>query len=423
MSFFRHSTLRLLTFDLIMAKIVPFKAVRPTRDKVCLVTCRSYDEYSAAELAAQLDFNPLSFLHILKPAYTNQETVSFEKRYRQVHQKYQEFKNEIILVKDKKPAIYIHKIITKTHSFTGLIVGTSVEDYRNNIIKKHEDILAFRVKLLKDYMKYSEFNTEPVLMTYPDNKTIENWIFNCTQKLADFEFSTTEKEIHYLWKIEDSLEIDWLQNIFAKTESLYIADGHHRTEALKLLSEENENPENAAKDYILSYLISENNVKIYEFNRLIKDLNGYSKEDFIKELNKNFIIENKHQQPFKPAEKHQFGMYLDNEFYSLILRKENAFFNTALDSLDTQILYKKVLLPLLAIKDLRNDERIEYVSGKQSVLEVKHKIDQGEFEIGFILFPSNIGEIKALADAHLIMPPKSTYIEPKFRSGLVIYEL
>ncbi|TRX03240.1 DUF1015 domain-containing protein [Flavobacterium gawalongense] len=406
-----------------MAKIVPFKAVRPTRDKVCLVTCRSYDEYSAAELAAQLDFNPLSFLHILKPAYTNQETVSFEKRYRQVHQKYQEFKNEIILVKDKKPAIYIHKIITKTHSFTGLIVGTSVEDYRNNIIKKHEDILAFRVKLLKDYMKYSEFNTEPVLMTYPDNKTIENWIFNCTQKLADFEFSTTEKEIHYLWKIEDSLEIDWLQNIFAKTESLYIADGHHRTEALKLLSEENENPENAAKDYILSYLISENNVKIYEFNRLIKDLNGYSKEDFIKELNKNFIIENKHQQPFKPAEKHQFGMYLDNEFYSLILRKENAFFNTALDSLDTQILYKKVLLPLLAIKDLRNDERIEYVSGKQSVLEVKHKIDQGEFEIGFILFPSNIGEIKALADAHLIMPPKSTYIEPKFRSGLVIYEL
>lgn len=406
-----------------MAKIVPFKAVRPTRDKVCLVTCRSYDEYSAAELAAQLDFNPLSFLHILKPAYSNQETVSFEKRYRQVHQKYQEFKNEIILVKDKKPAIYIHKIITKTHSFTGLIVGTSVEDYRNNIIKKHEDILAFRVKLLKDYMKYSEFNTEPVLMTYPDNKTIENWIFNCTQKLADFEFSTTEKEIHYLWKIEDSLEIDWLQNIFAKTESLYIADGHHRTEALKLLSEENENPENAAKDYILSYLISENNVKIYEFNRLIKDLNGFSKEDFIKELDKDFIIENKHQQPFQPTEKQQFGMYLDNDFYSLILRIENEDFETALDSLDTQILYKKVLLPLLKIKDLRNDERIEYVSGKHSILEVKQKIDQGEFEVGFILFPSNIEEIKALADNNLIMPPKSTYIEPKFRSGLVIYEL
>ena len=406
-----------------MAKIVPFEAVRPTRDKVCLVTCRSYEEYVNAELAAQLDFNPLSFLHILKPAYNNQETVSFKKRYRQVYQKYQQFRDELILVKDKKPAIYIHKIVTKTHSFTGIIVGTTVEDYRNNVIKKHEDILAFRVQLLKDYMKYAEFNTEPVLMTYPDNKTIENWIYNCTQKLADFEFSTTKKEIHYLWKIEDSLEISWLQNIFEKTESLYIADGHHRTEALKLLSEENKDPENTAKDYILSYLISENNVKIYEFNRLVKDLNGFSKEDFINELSTSFVIKNKYKEPFQPSEKHQFGMYLDNDFYSLILRKENEVFETALESLDTQILYKKVLLPLLGIEDLRNDERIEYISGKQSILEVKQKIDQGEFEVGFILFPSNIEEIKALADTNLIMPPKSTYIEPKFRSGLVIYEL
>lgn len=405
-----------------MAKIIPFKAVRPTRDKVCLVTCRSYEEYVNAELAAQLDFNPLSFLHILKPAYTNQETVSFEKRYRQVSQKYQEFKNEFILVKDKKPAIYIHKIVTKTQCYTGIIVGTSIEDYRNNVIKKHEDIIAFRVRLLKEYMKYSEFNTEPVLMTYPDNKTIENWIFNCTQKLADFEFSTTKKEVNYLWKIDDALEIDWIQKIFEKTDNLYIADGHHRTEASKLLSEENEDPENTSKDYLLSYLISENNIKIYEFNRLVKDLNGLSKEDFIHKLNENFIIENKNKQPFQPTEKHQFGMYLENEFYSLILRQENCVFETALDRLDTQILYEKVLLPVLAIEDLRNDERIEYLSGKQSILDVKEKIDEGEFEVGFIMFPSNINEIKDLADSNLIMPPKSTYIEPKFRSGMVIYE-
>ena len=405
-----------------MAKIVPFQAVRPTRDKVCLVTCRSYEEYVNAELAAQLDFNPLSFLHILKPAYTNQETVSFEKRYRQVHQKYQEFKNEIILIKDNKPAIYIHKIVTKTHSFTGIIVGTSVEDYCNNITKKHEDIIEFRVQLLKNYMQYTEFNTEPVLMTYPDNKTIENWIYNCSQKLADFEFSTTKKEIHYLWKIDDTLEINWLQNIFSKTESLYIADGHHRTEALKLLSNENEVLENPSKNHILSYLISENNVKIYEFNRLVKDLNGLSKRDFIKAIEKNFIVEIKFQQPFKPLEKKHFGMYLDHDFYSLILREENNIFNNALESLDAQILYRKVLLPILGIEDLRNDERIEYLSGKQSILEVKNKIDQGEFKVGFLLFPSNIQEIKALSDANQIMPPKSTYIEPKFRSGFVIYE-
>lgn len=406
-----------------MAKIVPFKAVRPTRDKVCLVTCRSYDEYVNAELAAQLDFNPLSFLHILKPAYTNQETVSFEKRYKQVSQKYQEFKNEIILVKDRKPAIYIHKIVNKTQSYTGIIVGTSVEDYRNNIIKKHEGIIAFRVRLLKEYMKYSEFNTEPVLMTYPVNKSIENWLYNCTQKLADFEFSTTKKETHYLWKIDDALEIDWIQNIFKKTENLYIADGHHRTEASKLLSDENDNPENTAKNYILSYLISENNVKIYEYNRLIKDLNGLSKENFLKELNKNFIVKNWKQKTFQPSQKYQIGMYLDNEFYSLDLKTENFTFKNALDCLDTQILYEKVLLPILDIEDVRNDERIEYISGKQSIIEIKQRIDDGEFQVGFLMFPSNINEIKDLADSNLTMPPKSTYIEPKFRNGLVIYEL
>jgi uncharacterized protein (DUF1015 family) len=406
-----------------MAKIIPFIAVRPTRDKVCLVTCRSYEEYGTAELAAQLDFNPLSFLHVLKPAYTNQETVSFEKRYRQVNQRYQDFKIENILVKDKKPAIYIHKIVTKNQAFTGIIVGTSIEDYRNNIIKKHEETIAFRVRLLKEYMKHSEFNTEPVLITYPDNKTIENWIFSCTQKLADFEFSTTKKEINYLWKIDDAVEVNWIQNIFEKINTLYVADGHHRSEAAKLLSEENENKDNTAKNYLLSYLISENNVKIYEFNRLIKDLNGLKKEEFINKLDENFIVENKTQQPFQPAGKHQFGMYLDSEFYSLILRKEKQLFGTPLESLDSQILYETVLLPLLAIKDLRNDERIEYLSGKQSILELKKIIDEGEFELGFILFPSNINEIKALADGDYIMPPKSTYIEPKFRSGIVIYEI
>jgi uncharacterized protein (DUF1015 family) len=406
-----------------MAKIIPFQAVRPTRDKVSLVTCRSYEEYETAELAAQLDFNPLSFLHILKPAYTNQERVSFEKRYRQVFQKYQDFKTENILVKDINPAIYIHKIVTKNQTFTGIIVGTSIKDYSNNSIKKHEETLAFRVQLLKEYMKHSEFNTEPVLMTYPDNKTIENWIFNCTQKLADFEFSSTKKEINYLWKIDDAVEVKWIQNIFEKINTLYIADGHHRSEAAKLLSEENKNIENTAKEYLLTYLIPENNIKIYQFNRLVKDLNGLQKEDFINKLNENFIVENKNQQPFLPSVSHQFGMYLDNEFYSLTLRKEKQLFETPLDCIDTQILYETILLPLLSIKDLRNDERIEYLSGKQSILELKQVIDEGDFELGFILFPSNINEIIALADHNLIMPPKSTYIEPKFRSGIVIYEL
>ena len=406
-----------------MAKIIPFKAVRPTRDKVCLVTCRSYDEYVNAELAAQLDFNPLSFLHILQPAYNNQQSIAYEKRYKQVHQKYEEFKNEGILIKDHKPSVYIHRIINKNHVFTGIIVGTSVEDYTNNIIKKHEETIAFRVRLLKEYRRYSEFDTEPVLIAYPDDELIDEWITEKTKNLSDFEFSTTKKETHYLWKIDSEKEITWLQDTFQKIKSLYIADGHHRCNAAELLSEENSDASNTAQDYLMSFLIAESNLKIYEFNRLIKDLNSLTKLELLTELEKHFEIENKGLEIFQPIKKHQFGMYLDHDFYALQLKLEICNFHSVLESLDSQILYEKVLSPILGIKDLRNDERIDYIPGKQSILEVKAKIDSGEFEIGFMLFPSNINEIKTLADADLIMPPKSTYIEPKFRNGLVIYEL
>ncbi len=405
-----------------MARIIPFKAVRPTRDKVSLVTSRSYDEYSPAELASQLEFNPLSFLHILNPAYANQQKTAFEKRFRLVHQKYEEFKHEHILVQDEKPAVYIHRIVSKNEVFTGIIVGTSIEDYKSDVIKKHEDTLQYRVELFKDYIKFAGFNTEPVLMTYPDNEKLENWISEKTKSFADFEFSTTRKDIHYLWKIEDETEISKLQQTFELIGNLYIADGHHRSASAEMLYNENGNA-GIMRQHFMSFLIADSNVRIYEYNRLIKDLNGLSKAEFLKKLSEYFLIETKTQQLFHPNKKHEFGMYLDNEFYSLSLKAEKCTFNSVLDRLDAQILYDKVLSPILGIKDLRNDERIEYIPGKQPVTDVKNKIDDGEFELGFILFPASIGEIKAIADAHLIMPPKSTYIEPKFRSGLVVYEL
>jgi len=404
-----------------LAQIIPFKAVRPTRDKVSLVTSRSYDDYSPAELAAQLEFNPLSFLHVLNPAYTNQQKTAFEKRFRLVHQKYVEFKNDHVLVADSKPAIYVHKIVSKAHTFTGIIVGTSIEDYKTDVIKRHEDTLEYRVELFKDYLKYSGFNTEPVLMTYPDNKSLEEWIEKTTQAMADFEFSTTRKDIHYLWKVDSGNDIAFLQKTFAEIGNLYIADGHHRSASAEMLYDENPEAEN--HDYFMSFLIADSNVKIYEYNRLIKDLNGLTKAQFLKKLSECFLIEIKSQQLFHPNKKHEFGMYLDGDFYALTLKKEQCVFNSPLDGLDAQLLFDKVLSPILGITDLRNDERIEYVPGKQSVTEIKKQIDDEAFELGFILFPTDIEEIKAIADAHLIMPPKSTYIEPKFRSGLVVYEL
>lgn len=406
-----------------MAKIHPFKAFRPTRDKVSLVTSRSYEEYSAAELASQLDFNPLSFLHILNPAYTNQQKITFERRFKLVHQKYQDFKDDRILVRDEKPAVYVHRIKTDDSIFTGIILATTIEDYKNGLIKKHEDTLQYRVELFKDYMKYAGFNTEPVLMNYPDNALIDAWLEDITSKLPDFEFATTIKDIHYLWKVDDLKEIEFLQNTFDTIGDLYIADGHHRSASANMLYDEQSDVKSEAASRFMSYLIADSNVKIYEYNRLIKDLNGLSKEEFIERLSENFVVEIKTQQLFHPSKKHEFGMYLENEFYSLTLKLEKFSFNNALQGLDAQILYDTVLLPILGISDLRNDERIDYIPGKKSVIDIKKIIDSEEFELGFVLFPANITEIKSIADSNLIMPPKSTYIEPKFRSGLVIYEL
>lgn len=415
-----------------MAKIKPFKAVRPAPDKVALVTCRTYDDYSSAELAAWLDFNPYSFLHVIHPAYANAQKVSLEKRFKAVANKYQDFKQEQILIEEEHPVFYLYEIQSKGQTFTGIIAGTSVKDYQNNVIKKHEDTLQYRVELFKDYLHQTNFNTEPVLITYPDSVEINTFIALRKQSKPVYEYSTTNKEKHTLWKIDTQSEVDWLQEHFENIPNLYIADGHHRSASAELLYEQDKHLGNENLNYFMSFLIAESNVKIYEFNRLIRDLNGLSKDTFIKKLSEHFVIVAKNQEIWKPQNKFEFGMYLDGSFYALFYKHQNTELSnraesrlgeSILDNLDAQILYDKVLFPLLGIEDLRNDERIDYIPGKLSISLIKDLIDEGEFEVGFMLYPSDINEIKALADNNLIMPPKSTYIEPKFRSGLVVYEL
>jgi uncharacterized protein (DUF1015 family) len=405
-----------------MSKIIPFKAVRPTPDKVALVTCRNYDDYSPAELASWLDFNPYSFLHVINPAYVHSQKITLDKRFKGVSHKYQDFKNDGIFLEDEKASFFLYEIQTKSQSFTGIVCGTSIDDYKNNVIKKHEDTLQYRVELFKDYLHQTGFNTEPVLITYPDNTEINLWISNKKKEQPIYNFSTTNKEKHTLWKVISDEEIAWLSTQFEKISELYIADGHHRSASAELLHDQYLSEDNDNLNYFMSFLIAESNVKIYEFNRIIRDLNGHSKENFLEQLANHFIIKPKEQELWKPQSKFEFGMYLDGAFYALFYKLENTT-NSLLQNLDAQILYDKVLQPILGIEDLRNDERIEYIPGKQSILTIKELVDEGEFEVGFMLFPSDISEIKALADNNLIMPPKSTYIEPKFRSGLMVYEL
>ena len=411
-----------------MAKITPFKAVRPTRDKVSLVASRSYQSYTQAQREARLDNNPFSFLHIVNPGYKYAREITGVERYTLVKNRYLEFKEENIFIQDETPSFYMYKIVDRDKQvFHGIVAAASAEDYENNIIKKHEDTIEYKEIVFKDYLKTVGFNTEPVLLTYPDNKTI-NSIFNRMEnERAEYEFTTTFRDTHYLWKIDDKETIKTIQDEFQNMETIYIADGHHRTSSSYLLSKDlkeknSEHNGTEAYNYFMTFLIPESELKIHEFNRLVKDLNGLTKEEFLIKLDASFKIENRGIIPYKPTQKHHFSMYLDGEFYSLSLRKVNHSFSNSLDALDAQLLYNTILQPILGIEDLRNDTRINYLNGKKDIINLKSNIDNGDFAVGFGMVPVTIEEMKQLADDGLKMPPKSTYIEPKLRSGVTIYE-
>ncbi|MEM8999961.1 MAG: DUF1015 domain-containing protein [Bacteroidota bacterium] len=411
-----------------MAVVQPFKAIRPTKDKVAFVASRSYEEYSEEELTSVLKYNPFSFLHIINPGFKFNKSTSGKERFKLVHNRYLEFLENEVFLKEEQPCFYLYQIKKGDFSTLGFFCATSVVDYQNNTIKKHEETIAKREVLFADYLNTVGFNAEPVLMTYPDDNTITAIFEKEVTGPPEYDFTTTDRIRHRLWKIDNPNNIETLQNAFARIDVLYIADGHHRSASSKLLAEKLKSKNeahtgNEPYNFFMSYLIPESEIKIYEFNRMVKDLNGLSKKEFLVQLDEYFRIEKKDDGIYKPSKKHHFSMYLDGEFYSLYLRKKVYHFTDALSRLDTQILHKTILEPILGIHDLRNDKRISYGYGKHNLIKMKDSIDCGNFTVGFSLTPITINEIKAIADANLVMPPKSTYIEPKLRSGLAIYEL
>lgn len=411
-----------------MAKIIPFKAVRPTRAIVGLVAARPYQSYTVDERESRMDYNPYSFLHIVNPGYKYDQVITGKNRYKLVRNRYLEFKEDGIFVQDEKPAFYVYKIVNRHgQEFNGIIAATSAEDYEQDIIKKHEDTIAKREETFKSYLKTAGFNAEPVLLTYPDNEIISSLIKDTQKNHAEFEFTMTYRDTHCLWKIENDRDIKVIQDEFEKMKTIYIADGHHRSASSYLLFKD-EKSKNANHDgsesynFFMSYLIPESDLVIHEFNRLVKDLNGLSKEKFLISLDNLYRIENRGATPYTPSKPHHFSMYLDGEFYSLYLRKTRYEFNTALDKLDAQLLYNTILKPILGINDLRNNNRIEYVNGRDEMITIKSSVDNGAFKVGFGMCAASIKQIKSIADEGLKMPPKSTYILPKLRSGITIYE-
>jgi len=359
-----------------MAIIKPFKAIRPVKDKVAFVASKSYEEYSKEELQSILKYNPFSFLHIINPGFKFDKNITGKERFKLVHNRYLEFLEDAIFEKEDTPCFYLYEIINGDFKSIGLFCGTSVNDYRNNNIKKHENTIEKREVLFADYLKTVGFNAEPVLMTYKDNEEVAVILKNEVKKESIYHFT--------------------LQNVFAKIDALYIADGHHRSASSSLLAKElsKEHPKNTRDEsynYFMSYLIPESQVIISEFNRMIKDLNGLSKEEFLIQLDTFYRIEKRDDEIYKPTKKHHFSMYLDGAFYSLYLRKKVYQFTDSLSELDTQILYKTILKPVLGVSDLRNDKRISYGYGKHNLIQMKDAIDKGDFAVGFGLIRCRFG--------------------------------
>lgn len=411
-----------------MAIILPFKGIRPTPDKVNLVASRPVDSYSKEDLKEKLKGNPFTFLHVINPDHSDGKRTKpgSEERLRKIKTKFLSYIKEGILTEENKEAYYLYRQIKEGQVFTGLIARASIDDYLNGVIRVHEATLTEREMKLKEYLEICDFNAEPVLLFYPEDKEINRTINRYLKVRPDYDFTTTDKVRHSLWSISDRPSVSILRKRFAGMEKVYIADGHHRSSSSALLglSKRERSRRFTGKEawnFYMGIFLSESQLRIYDFNRVVKDLKDFGKEDFIKALQNDFEVKEQ-ASAFAPKKKHVFGMYLDGIWYSLALKKEK-WSKGPVESLDAEILTRRILHPLLGIVDLRADKRIGFVAGVKGMKGLTQKVDSGEFRVAFSLCPVTLDAIKNVADTNNIMPPKTTWVEPKMRSGLVIYSL
>lgn len=404
-----------------MANIRPFKAIRPTRDKAHLVATRSYLTYSEEGLNEKLKNNPYTFLHIINPNY-NKNNKKGKKRFRLIKKRFHDFIDQGYFIEDKKPSFYLYQQINTTHTFTGIIAAISVLDYINGTIKIHEDTITKRENMFKDYLETTGFNADPVLLSYKGNDKINKLLSENTKKHAEYDFTTTDKVSHKLWVLDNKNDISYITQFFKEKNTIYIADGHHRTASSCLLSTQIGGIRDSPCNYFMAYLIPENQLNIINFNRLITHRNNNSVQELLTKIQKNYIINKISKHIYKPLKKHEISMYVSGIWYSLIAKKE-SYNNDCINRLDTMILSNNILSPILGIKNEKIDESIHFKSGKTSLQIIKDMVDSKKYKIAFILQPISIQEVKEVANNKKIMPPKSTYIEPKLRSGLIIYSI
>ncbi|MFT5970491.1 MAG: hypothetical protein ACI8ZO_001003 [Flavobacteriales bacterium] len=416
-----------------MTKIRPFKAVRPTRDKVHLVASRSYVSYSPESLNDKLSENPYTFIHVINPEFGKQGPKKEGKaRFYMVKSRFDEFVDEGVYVQDEIPQFYIYRQtkqgVNPNVSYTGIIAGASIDDYMEGHIKVHEQTLTKRENMFKDYLDVCDFNAEPVLLTYPPQDAIEEIVKKYTSQRAEYDFTSTNKDRHTVWLIDKDEDIKGIMESFENVSDLYIADGHHRSASSVLLGEDRR--KNKGKfdgeesfNYFMSYLVPEDQLHIYDFNRLVEDLNHLYKDEFIEKLEQVADLTSMGSDIFKPTRLHQLSMYLEGEWFALEFKSDYYDDFDPINSLDAHLLSKHILGPILEIHDLKTDKRIEFMDGVKGMQGLKDRVDSERAKVAFGLFPVSIEQLKHVADTGNSMPPKSTYVEPKLRSGLTIFPI
>jgi uncharacterized protein (DUF1015 family) len=410
-----------------MAKIKAFKALRPTRDKVHLVATRPYYSYKKNVLKAKMQSNPFSFLRIINPEFDlskeDRNNGNMLDRFDLVKSKYEEFIADEVLFSDKEPSLYLYRQTHNDHEYTGIIAGASVDEYQRDLIKKHEATITSREEMFISYLDVVGYNAEPVLLSHEPSEELDELINQLCSERPEYEFTTTDYIKHELWCATGD-DVQKIEDIFDKIPAAYIADGHHRSASSSGLNKNRLSRgiqfENQA--YFLSFFIDETKLKIYEYNRLVKNVARLSSSEIIEALAEKFDVK-KLEGPTKPIREHIMTMCLKGSWFQLSCKSKILNNNHPVGSLDAEILTQHVLSPILQIHDLKTDPNISFISGVESIDKMKKKMLKDGFDILFILYPVTMEQVKRVADNNLIMPPKSTWVEPKMRSGLTIYNI
>lgn len=413
-----------------MAKVKPFKGVRPPKEIVTEVASRPYDVLNSEEARSESEGNPKSLYHIIKPE------IDFEpgkdehspEVYDKAVENFNAFQNNGWLVQDNKEHYYIYAQTMEGRTQYGIVIAANVDDYMNERIKKHELTRRDKEKDRMKHVRINNANIEPVFFAFPDNDVLETIIKNVTATTPEYDFTAQDGFGHHFWIVEDDDTIAAITAEFEKIPYLYIADGHHRTAAAALVGNEKakKNPNHKGDEeynYFLAVAFPASHLKIIDYNRVVKDLNGLSPQDFIAALNKDFIVEEAGEEIYTPSGLHNFALYLPGKWYSLTAREGRYDDNDPIGVLDVTISSDLILRDILGIHDLRSDKRIDFVGGIRGLGELKRRVDSGEMAMALALYPVSMKQLMDIADSGNIMPPKTTWFEPKLRSGLVIHKL